>query len=40
MEGIAEGIRIFVIGLAQKTLIANTLALPARPDLRAPHRYA
>jgi len=29
MEDIAEGIRIFVIGLAQKTLIANTLALPA-----------
>jgi alginate O-acetyltransferase complex protein AlgI len=29
MDGIAEGIRIFVIGLAQKTLIANTLALPA-----------
>jgi hypothetical protein len=29
MDGVAEGIRIFVIGLAQKTLIANTLALPA-----------
>ncbi len=29
LSGIAEGIRIFVIGLAQKTLIANTLAVPA-----------
>ena len=29
VSGAAEGIRIFVIGLAQKTLIANTLAVPA-----------
>ncbi len=29
VAGIAEGIRLFVIGLAQKTLIANTLAAPA-----------
>ena len=38
MDGVAEGIRIFVVGLAQKTLIANTLALLADRDLRAAHR--
>ncbi len=29
LEGISNGIRIFIVGLAQKALIANTVAIPA-----------